>query len=145
MPNPILDAARARLLAITAERSALDREERELRAMVAAAEGAAAPAPPWPPLPTIPVIVPHYGPPGSYPWTLGGEGWTSSRAILAPRYTCQRNATCGCGCNGFLWCSTDATDRAVLTTGTRAGDVVTLSGSCGAVSTFTGSLFVSAN
>lgn len=94
MPNPILDAARARLTAIAAERSALDREERELRAMVAAAEGAsAAPAAPWPALPFVPTIEPFVPAPIS-PWPVWqpgpiwyvdprpsitcGEGWTSA-------------------------------------------------------------------
>ena len=142
MPNPILDAARARLLAITAERAALDREERELRAMVAAAEGASS-APALTPTRALPVIVPHYGPPG-YPWTIG-DGLAPF--TLGPRYQCIGGPSCGCGCNGFVWCSTHVTttDRAVLTTGERAGDVVTLSGSCGAVSTFTGSILVSSN
>lgn len=112
MPNPILDAARQRLLAITAERAALDREERELRAMVAAGEGAAVPAPapvfPWPPTinpspmwppfipaptPFTPWIVgaPHGGmcacPRCCPPWTLGdpltvGDGWTSTGTTI---------------------------------------------------------------
>jgi len=139
--NPILDAAKNRLLAITAERAALDCEERELRAMVAAAEGAAS-VPALTPTRVLPVIVPHYGPPGQ--WTHG-DGLAPF--TLGPRYQGIGGSSCGCGCNGFVWCSTRATttDRAVLTTGTRAGDVVTLSGSCGAVSTFTGSLLTSAN
>jgi len=66
MPNPILDAARARLTAIAAERSALDREERELRAMVTAAEGAAHEAPPTPVLPLWP---PTINPSPSLPWS----------------------------------------------------------------------------
>lgn len=111
MPNPILDAARARLLAITAERAALDREERELRAMVAAAEGTSvqpvapaptlplwpptinpSPSPMWPPFVPAPspltpwIVAPHGGmcacPRCCPPWTLGGEGWTSIRAEM---------------------------------------------------------------
>lgn len=64
MSNPILDAARARLTAITAERSALDREERELRAMVAAAEGASAQ-----PVPALPLWPPTINPSPSLPWS----------------------------------------------------------------------------
>ena len=101
MSNPILDAAKNRLLAITAERAALDCEERELRAMVAAAEGASvqpvapaptlplwpptinpSPSPMWPPFIPAPdpltpwIVAPHGGmcacPRCCPPWTLGG-------------------------------------------------------------------------
>lgn len=98
MPNPILDAARQRLLAITAERAALDREERELRAMVAAAEGAASvPVEPWPALPFVPTIEP-FVPAPIYPWPVWqpgpfwyvdprpsitcGDGWTSTGTTI---------------------------------------------------------------
>ncbi len=159
MPNPILDAARQRLLAITAERAALDREERELRAMVAAAEGAASAAPPvapafpwfptiepspmWPPFVPAPspltpwIVAPHGGmcacPRCCPPWTLGGpltvgDGWTSIRAEIPVSARAEVSTTIYVG-----------------DVNPSAGDVVTLSGSCGAVSTFTGSLLTSAN
>ena len=99
MPNPILDAARQRLLAIAAERAALDREERELRAMVAAAEGAT----------SVPAPLP-------FPWTLGG-GQTSGTITITPRYACQGGPSCGCGCNGFMWCGARLTGEPVLTIG----------------------------
>ena len=112
MPNPILDAARARLTAIAAERSALDREERELRAMVTAAEGASAqPAPsPWPALPFVPTIEP-FVPSPIYPlpiWQPGpiwyvdprpsitcGEGWTSATTQALTLYVGDVNPFAG--------------------------------------------------
>lgn len=100
MPNPILDQARARLSAITAEKADLDVEERELRAMVTAADGVKAqPAPqpftwPWPSVPIVPTF-----PAPTYPGTL--TPW-----IVGPQ---PHGDGCGCGCRGWIYCGAGTT------------------------------------
>jgi len=100
MPNPILDAARARLTAIAAERSALDREERELRAMVAAAEGASAQPAPMPAVAPFPVTVPGAWPPFApapnplVPWVVKADhGGACACPQCVPRVTCGEGWT----------------------------------------------------
>ena len=93
MPNPILDAARARLTAIAAERSALDREERELRAMVTAAEGAAHEAPTAPVLPLWPPTI-NPSPSPITPWVVKADhGGACACPQCVPRVTCGEGWT----------------------------------------------------
>ena len=134
MANSILEQAKQRVAEIERETAALNEEAAVLRRMIDAAENgvvqvAPAPAPQIAPLPypvPMPGGWPWPQPDPLTPWIVGptvdhGGMCACSRCCptigtlrkaavtLAPRFACNGTSTCGCGCNGFLWCATTAT------------------------------------